>query len=467
MIINFDNDAEHSAIRKVLTYKDKQIEMEIRNLKKNPYNRMRFGDVWVEEKLEELKAALNKCILFHDGTNYWTYPGLLSRISENSKPSVNLVTYPEFKLMPWNEKPEHEAYYYQKEAVEKMLINPHCHVEIATGGGKTRIITDLVKQSGLRIVIVAPSSSISEQIYDDCIKYFGKKRVGYFGGSKKQSEKQIVVATAQSLVRIEPESEHYENFQKTEALIFDESHQTPAATFDFVCNNLLAHVPYRWFTSATQERNDGKDLILEGIIGPKVYEKSIQELQSQGYLAKINTMIFDVESDSNYQSSMTLKMNQKHLYQNKKVAQIIADLTYKAVCNDMPTLILVDEHSQEELLRNYLKVPYEYARGSSDVNDICKRFNEGSLKCVIGTSAVCTGTNFLPVRLTIAFQANKAGTKVKQGPIGRSTRIHKASGKTNCKIVDFRIVNVPVLKRHADMRIEYYKEVGPVHYVKN
>jgi len=122
----------------------------------------------------------------------------------------------------------------------------------------------------------------------------------------------------------------------------------------------------------------------------------------------------------------------------------------------MPVLVLVDEHGQEELLKKRLQVEYAYACGDSDVTSICDDFNQGKILCVVGTSAVSTGTNFLPVRLTINWQANKAGTKVKQGAIGRSTRVHKETGKTSCKIVDFRVTNVPLLKRHADERAKYY-----------
>jgi len=67
-----------------------------------------------------------------------------------------------------------------------------------------------------------------------------------------------------------------------------------------VCHGLLAHCPYRWFVSATQERNDGRDLMLEAIIGKQVFEYSIQQAQAEGYLAKIDTMVVDIESKSKY-----------------------------------------------------------------------------------------------------------------------------------------------------------------------
>lgn len=823
-----ESDHEVSELRRILKYKDKQVEMQIRNLKKNYYLRQRYGDEYVELQLSSLSKELWKSLLFEDDSGFWTYPGLLKRLTLSFTITgvSNLVPYPEYRLIPWSTTPKHEMYYYQREAMEELLKIPHSHVELPTGSGKSVLIMNLIKQSGLKTIVVAPSSSIVKQLYDDAIFCFGKKNVGLFSGAKKQHDKRIVIATAQSLVRVDGQSDAFNSLSHYESLIFDECfpydtnvltnigslrigtlhkkiqsgekiyalswneinkkfeykkiknswkrppqktlqitttsmkfnctynhkiltvngwteavnleindcilsapgersvqvinddqrdyvigsflgdgnlqvlksglprlrvihgegqkdylffghslmsavagkleiiekngyaqtkayrfstrslwhkdfqefpnkktncpqwiinllnlkslavwfmddgslngklytgsfdedsvdrmikkinemgyecrktldkgkyyciyfmpngikklscdiapfvhesmqyklrnsenkifekykwisevntefrvskvlsmkdgksedfnyrdflydvevednhnfvitssrnkaiksngglvvhncHQCPANTFSEVCHGLLKDVPYRWFCSATPERNDGKDLLLEGIIGARVYEKSISELQEEGYLAKLTTLILDVDSPNpSYHSQNSVKMNQIHLYRNEKIASAIAEMTRKAVESNMPTLILVDEHEQEELLKKFMTVEYAYACGGSDVNDICDRFNAGKLMCVVGTSAVSTGTNFLPVQLTVCWQGGRAGTKVKQGAIGRSTRVHKATEKTSAKIVDFRVQGVHQLTRHANERIEYYREVGPVLFGK-
>ena len=183
-------------------------------------------------------------------------------------------------------------------------------------------------------------------------------------------------------------------------------------------------------------------------------------------LAKLSTLIFDVDSGSNYSSARAVGMNQHHLYKNETILQIISAMVPDAINKGMPVIILVDEHEQERLLRNRLGNIFTYARGGTDTEKICADFNAGKIMCVVGTSAVSTGTNFKPVQLTINWKGNKAGTKVKQGAIGRSTRLDPASGKDSCRIVDFRVVNIPMLYRHANERIKFYKQVGPVHFAK-
>jgi superfamily II DNA or RNA helicase len=466
--IHFSSPEEEEKVRSALEYRDKDVERQIANLKKNWYLSQRYGQEWVNQKLADLKKESVKSLLFSDDSGHFTMAGMKKRLAGLFPGTTfeNRVEYPEFKLIPWAKVPKDEMRYYQTAAVARMLESPHSHISVATGGGKSAIILNLIKKTGLRSVVVAPSKSIAMQLYKDFVDHLGKKYVGFYGAGKKQYDKQIVIGIAQSFTRIEPESDDFIAFQDTQVLIYDESQTSPAVTFEKVCNCVFKNAQYRWFTSATQERNDGRDLILEGIIGPEVYRKDIKDLQEEGFLAKLSTLIFDVESQSSKTYDNVVKMNQEHLYRNQHIAQTVANLVNQAVENNMPTLVLVDEHSQEEMLKNYLKVEYAYARAGSDVSGIVKNFNEGKLMCVVGTSAVSTGTNFLPLKLTICWQGNRAGTKVKQGAIGRSTRIHKETGKTEAKIVDFRITNVPMLYRHANDRIKHYQAVGPVSFVK-
>lgn len=457
-------------LKKFLSYKDRSVTEQIKRFKNNPYFLNRMGRDRFVKMIEKMKSEEVKTVLNIDSSGMWAYSGLLNKIQQYFGHKITSVEsnikYPEFKLIPWENKPQFDLYYYQEESISKLLENPHSHISLATGSGKSAIILNLFKRSALNTVVIAPSSSIVNQLYEDFVHHFGKKYVGQYGDGKKQFNKRVTIATAQGLARLKQDDEIYKYLHdNTQCIIFDESHTTPSNTFNYVCNKLFENAPYRWFTSATQIRNDGRDLILDGTIGKRVYTKDINELQEEGYLAKIKTLIFDVKSDNpSYRSRDVLSMNKKHFYENSTIIKIIAKMATDAFNNNIPTLILVDQHIQEEALRNVLKIQYEYACGNSDVNQICKNFNEGKTLVVIGTSAVSTGTNFLPVRLTINWQANQAETKIKQGAIGRSTRIHKPSGKTEAKIVDFRVTDIPQLVRHANKRAQYYKEVGEVSF---
>ena len=113
MRIYADSQSQVDSLRKMLSFKDKTIEMQIKNLKRNFYLRQRYGDEWVENQLSQLNKQLIKTVLFEDEYGLWTYPGLVNRIKVTFGCQVeNNVAYPQPKLIPWNEIPKYSMYYY-------------------------------------------------------------------------------------------------------------------------------------------------------------------------------------------------------------------------------------------------------------------------------------------------------------------------------------------------------------------
>lgn len=444
-------------LQSALTYKNTSVAYQIKMTKESA---RRYGAEWAASRVAELEADLYESLLHTDNEGYYTRPGLILYLKHRflGIEIQNNVKYPEFKLIPWGKQPDYDPYPYQTESVERLINAKHAHIEFATGVGKSFIIQLLAKKTGLPTIVSTPSVSIARQIYDEMKHHFGSQKVGLFGNGKDEVGKHILIAISKSLSLVR-DPEDMERFKKYQVFIADESHQIATEQFSYYANEVLDHCPYRWFVSGTQERTDGSDLKLLSIIGPQVMSYSIQKGIEEGFLAKLSFMVFNIQSTSYYQTNNLVKMNQEHLYKNEKIAQTISLLAEQAVLNNMPTLILIDEHIQEQILRSYMKVDFEYASGQSDVNSICNRFNKGEIMCVVGNSAASTGTNFKPVRLTINWQANKSAVKVKQGPIGRSTRIDARTNKRDCKIVDFRVINIDTLKRHANERIKYYNEI--------
>lgn len=461
-------DEELKILSKKLTFKNKSIEFQYNQLKKNKWMSAKYGEQYYQDKCNELHDKIKESALRFDGNQYWVLSGLVDKVLDYFPNSIveNNVQYPEFGLVPWIKEPEYDLRPYQKQAVEKMLSNPHSHIEHGTGCGKSAIIIHLCKQTGLPTIIVTPSASIARQIYEEMALLLGKQKVGLLGDGRREIGKFFLVSVAKSLSMIN-DPEEIEQIKKYQSLISDEAHCDCAGTFEIFFVNLLGHCPYRWFVSATQMRGDGKDLILDGIIGKRVHTYTIQKAMEEGYLAKLNFVVFDVESFAGYSKDNNIKANQEHIYKNKTIIQTIAEITNEAVLNqNKPVLILIDEYSQEKSLKPFLKCNYVFASGQADNTDLVKKFNNGEVDCIIGTSAISTGTNLLRNKITINWTGNSSEIKARQGQIGRSTRIHKPSGKDSCVIVDFRIINVPKLKRHADIRISYYNDINTVNVRK-
>lgn len=467
--INFDeiNDAEHDFLKKKLFYKDLSIQYQYTKAKNNRFKWIQDPQGWNKYCLA-LKEQMMQSLLLESKGNFYTYAGLKDNLIEAIKYQgfqvqfENKVKYPEFELMPY------QMYYkpmtlhpYQTEAVEIMLKNPHASIELPTGSGKQFIIETLTKRCGLSTLIVVPFRSIAHQFLTSCEEAFGKKYVGLYGDGKKDYKKQIVIGISDSISRLKEGTEAYDLISKKDVLIFDESHLVGAPTVASIATGVAKNIPYRWSVSATQLRVDGKDMLLEGIVGKIIYQKTFRQLVDLGFLADLHFHIYNVESDSSYQSNNPSAMMQKHHLFNENMIKIAASIANVKYEQKESTLILVDEIKQAEILKNYLTVPFEFAQSESDVVTQVNNFNEKKNLILIGTKVITTGTNTKPTQNIILLMSGKSVIKYKQA-LGRGTRTY--AGKKHCNVVDFNVVNIQICNNHFNERLRLYEELSP--YVK-
>lgn len=466
-----------------LTFSHKPATMEYRKFKRNHWFASKYGEEAFQERLEELEQKQHKCLLFEDEKGLYTYSGLRKYIEDAFGPASfeSLVEYPEHGLVPWFKDPKHTLRPYQQEAVDRLIEAKHGAVSIATGLGKSACIIHQAKRLGVRSVIVAPSVSIANQLYDDFLYHFGKKRVGFFGSGKKDFNKDFVIAIAASLVRVTKGSAAWKSLSKAEFVAFDESHLVPATTFSKVCLNLFANAPYRSFYSATQMRNDGTEMLLEGIIGPVVYSMTVEEGVNQGFLAKPHFRMVKIPSRSTFYSDDVLRMARTHFLYNPTVIQVAADFANKSVATlGHQVVILIDEVEQMTALLPHLRHEVAFAHGGSidassklpkrfhksDPKELVERFNDGEIPILVGTSCINTGTDIRPVKTIINLQSGKSEIKFRQS-VGRGTRI--VEGKQDFNFIDFAVRCSEVydsekkdpIWRHAFLRSRTYEDLYP------
>lgn len=451
-------------VRRFLTYNDRSVQYQMHKLRQN--FRWKSGDPeGFDARMEALKAQSKKTLMFHDpdGRPY-TYSGLVPELQQQFGWQTDTgIIYPESKPLPWNKPPVFDQRPYQVSAFSALLNARHAATELPTAAGKTSIIVQLVKHHGLKTLVVTPSKSITLQIYDEMVERFGLKYVGMYGGTKKQFNKLITVCTAQSLTRLQPGSPEHEALSKTDVLVFDECHTTPAQTFESVCMGIASKAPYRYFVSATQTRIDGSEILLKGITGPIVYRKTFRELVEEGWLARPIFRVFKVNSYGNANRQDVNKETRAQLFCNPNVAAMASDLAVKAATiGNRQVLILVDEYSQYDLLKNYLKHDHIFVCGKThqdDRKEAIRKFNAGEIKMLVGTSAISTGVDLKPVGCLIYLQGGTSEIQVKQA-LGRGTRI--VPGKKDVWMIDFLVVGSKAMERHARARMGIYETMGDV-----
>jgi len=460
-----------------LTFTDKSVIFQLDRLKKNFHFKRNDPEAFLE-RVEELKQNQFKSLVFYDDQGLpWTYSGLAADLTKQfgwkltdltGRSKIDLESLP---LLPWANIP-HKMRYYQEEAVSALLNSGgHAAVELPTGSGKSRIILQLIKEIPEQTLIVTPFTNVTKQLCSTLEYYFGKKYVGQLGDGKKKTDKMITVANAQSAAKIERGSKEFKDLKTIKTIIFDESHMVPAESFKGIClDGVGSEAPFRFFLSATQERNDGSGKVLTGVTGPICYSKQYKELAEEKFLKKINAKIFKVPT---CKSSVidAKKETRSNLYENPHVARLaamLADKSWRAA--NRKVVILIEEYSQFLLLKNHMTIPYKFAHGTvskdakhalpeeywkCDTDAIIEEFNNGILPCIIGTTAISTGVDIQPTGTVIYLQGGSSKTKVKQG-VGRGTR---PVGPEDLWVCDIKVVGSPILERHANIRANIYQEM--------
>ncbi len=475
------SDAEAQYLQGVLTYKDPEVEKELRRIQPKQA-RLRYierhGLPAYTEHIENLRGRLNVSLLTGPDKKgaYSTLAGFASRLQGMGFRNTRAA-----KVVDEDDMTKH-AYamsykavkprYYQTEAADALFAARHAAISLPTGAGKSLVIENLVRRHGVKTVIMAPSRSIASQLHAQLIKAFGKKAVGMFGDGKKESGKDIVVGIAASLTKV-VDDQHGKRLREAKLFIADESHLVPASTFGRVCLELLGEAPNRYFVSATQFRNDGTDILLEGITGPVVYSKSLLELVEEGFLARPRFQYWTSESPSRYVGHDWHAMVDKHIYSNAKLAAEAAALANKirdVKGRDHPILILVDEIRQFKFLLPHLRHEVAFAHGplnadnrdevdarfqKSDVDDIVARYNAGEIPILVGTSCITTGTDLRPTGTIIYLMAGASEIRFWQA-VGRGTRL--VDGKTTFNFI-FMKVDIPDVDPYGNVFYRHFKQV--------
>jgi superfamily II DNA or RNA helicase len=466
------------AVRRFLTFRDRSVDFQLRKAKRN-WRWANNDPAGHADHVQNLEAQINRCLVnVSEDDVPRTYAGLWKDLENRFGWELEPADF-DRKLnpigLPWQHEP-HKMYYYQEEAMERLMAARHGAISLPTGSGKSLILLNLAKRIGRKSLVVTPSRAITRQLYADFVNCFGNKNVGMYGDGKKDVGKLFTICVAQSLVTIEPGSEAWEIFSDASAIMWDECHTTPAETFEKVCNGLSANIPNRFFVSATHSRADGSELVLHGITGPIVFSKSYKELVAEGYLSPLIFRTFEVPIYGNANSDDAMKETRNQLYRNPNVNSLAADIASKAVTlAGRQSVIIIEEFKQFLQLKNFMTVPYEFVHGGvqgenkkvvpqeywkSDTERVISDFNCGKVKCIIGTSAISTGVDLRPVGCLVYLQGGTSEVGVCQA-IGRGTRL--PPGKTDCWVVDFKVRGSKMMERHFEERVKIYETFGDVY----
>jgi len=428
-----------------LTYTDKAKQYQLRRL-----GRTRWGQMSPQYK--ELQQTVKGKLYEMNGTDismsssfYGHFQDVLRSgvITDNRKETGKKI------VVPWAKKP-YPLRPYQEEAVDLMLTNYRGVINFATGLGKTLVATHLVQRYKKRTLVVCPSDSVAKQFYNQFVECFGKNKVGFYGGGKKQIS-DITVGIAASV------SKYVDEFRKADLgmVIFDETHHTPATTFFDIADG-LASVGKIFGLTATDYRSDGKDIMITAGCGHVLIRRDIKWGVENGFLAEPYFIVREVATGGRDFKDDKMKSYKEHVLNNTAMKSRIENDARSMMAAGKAVLILVDEVAHGEELAKNLGIPFATGLDKKS-QEYVDQLNAGKVPGLVGTDGKVgegTDTKNVDVLILANFTASK-------GPViqavGRGLR--KQGTKTKCLILDYVPTGSTMLSRHANGRIAFYEEI--------
>lgn len=175
---------------------------------------------------------------------------------------------------------------YQQEAIKQWQAGGRRGVVILpTGAGKSLVAQMAVELTNRSTLVVVPTIDLMNQWYDLLLSSFDAE-VGLIGGGYFEMGAITVTTYASAFRMMERMGDRFG------LLIFDECHHLPSSVYRYAAEMSIA--PFRLGLTATPERADGHEALLEPLIGPIVYRQEIGQLTGE-YLADYSVVRINVQ----------------------------------------------------------------------------------------------------------------------------------------------------------------------------
>jgi superfamily II DNA or RNA helicase len=186
----------------------------------------------------------------------------------------------------WPLRTSRDPFPHQTEALQTWWIaNGRGVVVLPTGTGKTFLAILAINKTGRPALVVTPTIDLLNQWYGELLVAFDVP-IGLLGGGYYDIQPLTVTTYDSAHIHLDRWGHRFG------LLVFDECHHLPGPTYMAAAIGSLA--PYRLGLTATPERTDGQEGVLDGLIGPIVYRREIKELAGD-FLAEYQTVRLYVE----------------------------------------------------------------------------------------------------------------------------------------------------------------------------
>lgn len=374
---------------------------------------------------------------------------------------------PLYKVDPTQKK--YSRRQYQLDAINEIFRHKRGIVAAVVGAGKTLIaaatISKHLEAGKKKVLFVCYDKNILSQTIKNFTSY-GLK-VSKFGDGDKDLSGDVVVATIQSLSRVEQPGKA---LSAITMCFCDESHHSKSRTSKDVLKKLKNCEYYIGLTATPQKPGTLELAELMCVLGPVIFTYGFTDGVAADSIAPVKCFFLRTPFSYEAADAVIFRKNYKYIWDggirdNEKRNKLIADIL--ATLSDLiktPSLVMVDktEHGikiAEQMEKTPLNFLQMYGEDSILVRDMKKEYlMKNEVNALIST-IVKEGVDF---KISPVIALNAAGRKSFISQIqflGRIVRKNERFGKFRAYI-DFIDTCHPKLAEHSMERIQSCEDIG-------
>ena len=443
-------------IEKVLTYTEKAIVED-----KRPGESFSRG-----RKLTRFKVYLYT-ILGEQPRMLQTYAGLLDKVIQFCvKEGYPFRLFDDRPVFP---KPKLHLMigerFSQKRLTTAFLLKDRSGIFCApTRYGKSSCIKNVLRAyPGITWVVIIPGKDLLQQGFEDIRDGLPTRDVKMLGGGSKNRypSEDITVCSMDSLHLCDP--------GRVRGVIVDEPH---AVVTNERAKELVKFSMARkfGFGATPKGRFDGRDLLLEGLIGPALVTHTYREAVAEGAICPLIVYMVKVKF-SNYFVTNRDRAYKEMLFESERMAKVTSKLCKELLPPDWQTIVFIKNEKQADLFLSELG-DGTIAMAKTMTNKVRKetmaRMQSAEITRCLSSNIYATGTTFHNIRAIINAEGGGGNILAIQKP-GRLAEIRP--GKKYGYIFDFLFECEGVDHQDADSswrdvvrdchaRMDCYKEKG-------
>lgn len=353
----------------------------------------------------------------------------------------------------------------QEEAVKEILRHQQGIIEATPGWGKTVMMLEAIRQSGMKALVVVDKTNIMKQWMNRAHEHFGAES-GMIGNGVWK-EKDLTIAMQQTLWSRRKELDREGFFEKWGIVCLDECHHASARTYSIVME--MFNAKYRIGLSATPNKQDGTQALIVCTIGEVIFQPGKKKLREAGQLIEPHVVRVPTNFEFDFvrthrrpdgalvRNNYTKMMGRlvEDVHRNKIIARKLERGRAHLVVSDR--LIQLDEIARIAKNDGWPEEKLLFLTGREDMGERDRVTEAVDGDCVVFSTIAKEAVDIPRLEvLHLAWPIRK--THILKQTVGRIERGHK--DKTRATVYDYFEPKVSVLRSQSRDRASFYRDEG-------